>query len=504
MTLPTTPPPPPSRGSGSTTATVASQRVDRPRPVRRRPVPSPGPFDDGPSSRLADARRARRPGPARPARGAQPGAARGRHPRRRAAADRRRRRVGQDPGAHPPHRPPHPQRGRVAVRDPGHHVHQQGRRRDEAAGGRARRAGRPEDVGVDVPLGLRAHPAARRARRSASRRRSRSTTRPTRCASPATCCATSTSTPSGSRPGRCTPPSARPRTTASTSTAYAERAQVIFERKIADVYREYQARLQRAGAMDFDDLLGNAVRLFHEHPDVLEHYQQPLPPRARRRVPGHQPRPERARPPAGRRAPQRLRRRRQRPVPAARHAGRHARRARAHRARSRSATRCSAPPAARPQRAGTRHARSMPGHYSGPVVRVTRRRSRRCAARPTTSSRPAVARPPGTLVRLPDVAGRPRLPRRPDQERPHEQPRTAAGSASSSGCAQEHADKLWVLRVCADPSRGVLLGGVLRGAATASRRPASTASVARSRWTRRGSAQLYRRRSTPSRRGRSG
>jgi len=55
--------------------------------------------------------------------------------------------------------------------------------------------------------------------------------------------------------------------------AYAERAQVIFERKIADVYREYQARLERAGAMDFDDLLSNAVRLFREHPDVLEHYR---------------------------------------------------------------------------------------------------------------------------------------------------------------------------------------------------------------------------------------
>ena len=33
-------------------------------------------------------------------------------------------------------------------------------------------------------------------------------------------------------------------------------------------------RLARAGAMDFDDLLGNAVRLFREHPDVLEHYRQ--------------------------------------------------------------------------------------------------------------------------------------------------------------------------------------------------------------------------------------
>ena len=55
---------------------------------------------------------------------------------------------------------------------------------------------------------------------------------------------------------------------------YSDRAKVIFERKIADIYREYQARLLKAGAMDFDDLLGNTVRLFREHPDVLAHYQQ--------------------------------------------------------------------------------------------------------------------------------------------------------------------------------------------------------------------------------------
>jgi DNA helicase-2/ATP-dependent DNA helicase PcrA len=56
--------------------------------------------------------------------------------------------------------------------------------------------------------------------------------------------------------------------------AYAERAQVIYERKIAEVFREYQSRLQRAGAMDFDDLLGNAVLLLQRCPDLLEHYQR--------------------------------------------------------------------------------------------------------------------------------------------------------------------------------------------------------------------------------------
>ncbi|HEX2576700.1 MAG TPA: DNA helicase PcrA [Aquihabitans sp.] len=56
--------------------------------------------------------------------------------------------------------------------------------------------------------------------------------------------------------------------------AYAERAQVIFERKVADVYREYQARLRKAGAMDFDDLLRNAVELFRTQPEALEHYRR--------------------------------------------------------------------------------------------------------------------------------------------------------------------------------------------------------------------------------------
>ena len=55
---------------------------------------------------------------------------------------------------------------------------------------------------------------------------------------------------------------------------YAVKASTIFERRIADIYREYQTRLQRAGALDFDDLLTLTVRLFTEHPDVLAHYQE--------------------------------------------------------------------------------------------------------------------------------------------------------------------------------------------------------------------------------------
>ncbi|MGA0837178.1 MAG: ATP-dependent helicase, partial [Ilumatobacteraceae bacterium] len=52
------------------------------------------------------------------------------------------------------------------------------------------------------------------------------------------------------------------------------RADDIFQRKHADIYAEYQARLERSGSMDFDDLLVNVVRLFREHPDVLEEYRR--------------------------------------------------------------------------------------------------------------------------------------------------------------------------------------------------------------------------------------
>ena len=61
-----------------------------------------------------------------------------------------------------------------------------------------------DDVGVDVPLGVRADPAGATATCSATRGSSRSTTRPTRRGSPATSSATSASTRSGSRRAACT------------------------------------------------------------------------------------------------------------------------------------------------------------------------------------------------------------------------------------------------------------------------------------------------------------
>jgi DNA helicase-2/ATP-dependent DNA helicase PcrA len=55
---------------------------------------------------------------------------------------------------------------------------------------------------------------------------------------------------------------------------YKDRAANIFERRIGDVYDEYQQRLRRAGAMDFDDLLGTTVDLFRQRPDVLDRYRR--------------------------------------------------------------------------------------------------------------------------------------------------------------------------------------------------------------------------------------
>ena len=40
------------------------------------------------------------------------------------------------------------------------------------------------------------------------------------------------------------------------------------------VYATYQQRLRRANALDVDDLIGEVVRIFHEHPDVASYYRR--------------------------------------------------------------------------------------------------------------------------------------------------------------------------------------------------------------------------------------
>ncbi len=47
-----------------------------------------------------------------------------------------------------------------------------------------------------------------------------------------------------------------------------------FDEVVARVYREYQVRLRAANALDFDDLIGETVRIFREHPEVAEYYRR--------------------------------------------------------------------------------------------------------------------------------------------------------------------------------------------------------------------------------------
>ena len=59
-----------------------------------------------------------------------------------------------------------------------------------------------------------------------------------------------------------------------TASHYVEAATGPFEERIGNVFTEYQKRLMDAGAMDFDDLLGNTVQLLRQHPEVLHSYQE--------------------------------------------------------------------------------------------------------------------------------------------------------------------------------------------------------------------------------------
>ncbi|MGI6034187.1 MAG: ATP-dependent helicase [Limnochordia bacterium] len=55
---------------------------------------------------------------------------------------------------------------------------------------------------------------------------------------------------------------------------YREGADGFWMKTIARVYERYQEKLLANGALDFDDLLTFTVKLFQEHPQVLEQYQR--------------------------------------------------------------------------------------------------------------------------------------------------------------------------------------------------------------------------------------
>ncbi|HEY0397877.1 MAG TPA: UvrD-helicase domain-containing protein, partial [Acidimicrobiia bacterium] len=52
-----------------------------------------------------------------------------------------------------------------------------------------------------------------------------------------------------------------------------EAALTPYDKKMAEVYAEYQKRLTDASALDFDDLLTSAVNLFRSHPDVASQWR---------------------------------------------------------------------------------------------------------------------------------------------------------------------------------------------------------------------------------------
>src|SRR5262249_8489420 len=47
-----------------------------------------------------------------------------------------------------------------------------------------------------------------------------------------------------------------------------------FDKKLAEAYALYQARLREANALDFDDIIMTTVNLLQAFPDVAEHYRR--------------------------------------------------------------------------------------------------------------------------------------------------------------------------------------------------------------------------------------
>ena len=47
-----------------------------------------------------------------------------------------------------------------------------------------------------------------------------------------------------------------------------------FEKVVSEVYKRYETKLKKSDAVDFDDLLLLPIKLFKEHPDILDKYQE--------------------------------------------------------------------------------------------------------------------------------------------------------------------------------------------------------------------------------------
>ena len=248
-----------------------------------------------------------------PAGGPQRAPAPGRPARRGPAADPRGRGLGQDARAHPPDRAPGRHRPGRAGRDPRDHVHQQGRAGDARAGGAAGRPAGAGDVGDDLPLGLRAH-AARRRRAARLHARLHDLRR-------AGLAAAGQELHRGARHRPQAVPGARdpPPDLGRQERAARRRGLPAQGRQLLRADRRRRLRPLRAAPArrERDGLRRPAVPL-REPVRAVRGGARPLPalvpPRARRRVPGHQPRPVPLAAAARRGAPQPRGGRRRRPV----------------------------------------------------------------------------------------------------------------------------------------------------------------------------------------------
>ena len=166
------------------------------------------------------------------------------------------------------------ERQRAPRRDHVDHLHQQGRGRDEGAGRRAGRAAGPTRCGCPRSTRCACGSCAARPSTSACAARSPSTTPTTPAGWSASSRATWSSTRRSSPPARVAAQISNLKNELLGPDDAAERATNEYERKVAEVYGVYQARLRTANAFDFDDLIMETVALLQRLPAVAEYYRR--------------------------------------------------------------------------------------------------------------------------------------------------------------------------------------------------------------------------------------